>query len=133
MWRRAQSYANVRKALEAGVLKILSKIGSSLLSSYHGAQIFEAIGLGKELIDTAFLGTPSRIGGLTFTDLAEEVAEWHGKAGFDAEMPKLLKNYGFVKYYQKLEHHEWNPPMSRLLHKALRSKDKGEGLDFYKT
>ena len=112
--------ANTRKALGAGVLKILSKIGISLLSSYQGAQIFEAIGLGDELIQTAFKGTPSRIGGLTFRDLAEEGAEWHANAKFSEDAPTLLKNYGFVKYYQKLEHHEWNPPMSRLLHKALR-------------
>ena len=73
MWRRAQSYANVRKALEAGVLKILSKIGISLLSSYHGAQIFEAIGLGKALIDTAFVGTPSRVGGTVVIVLGDVV------------------------------------------------------------
>ena len=77
MWRRAQSYANVRKALEAGVLKILSKIGISLLSSYHGAQIFEAIGIGDQLVETAFRGTPSRVGGLTPPELAEEVPSLH--------------------------------------------------------
>ncbi|KAL3932174.1 MAG: hypothetical protein SGPRY_000812 [Prymnesium sp.] len=122
-----QSFQNTRAALEAGVLKILSKIGISLLSSYQGAQIFEAIGIGEELIKTAFAGTPSRIGGLTFKDLAEEVAVWHADAKFNEDMPKLLRNYGFVKYYQKLEHHAWNPPMSRLLHKALRSTDVKEG------
>ena len=80
--------------------------------SCTGAQIFEAIGLGKELIDTAFVGTPSRIGGLTFRDVAEEGAQWHANARGITE-GKPLVNYGFVKYYQKLEHHEWNPPMSR--------------------
>jgi len=128
-----ESFLNTRKAIEAGVLKILSKIGISLLSSYQGAQIFEAIGVGKELIDTAFVGTPSRIGGLTFEDLAEEVAEWHAAAKFNDEEPKLLRNYGFVKFYQKLEHHTWNPPMSKLLHKALRSSDPKEGFEFYST
>ena len=127
------SFENTRKALEAGVLKILSKIGISLLSSYHGAQIFEAIGIGGDIIDTAFVGTPSRIGGLDFRDVAEEVAEWHQNA-MKVVDGKPLINYGFVKYYQKLEHHQWNPPMSRELHKALRSADvKGEGLDLYKT
>jgi len=126
----SRAYNNVRKALEAGVLKILSKIGISLLSSYHGAQIFEAIGLGGELITTAFVGTPSRIGGLTFTEVAEEVAQWHASAGLAADRPKLI-NYGFVKYYQKLEHHGWNPPMSRLLHKALRDSPEKDGFDFY--
>ena len=75
-----QAYKNTRKALEAGVLKILSKIGISLLSSYHGAQIFEALGLHPDVVETCFSGTPSRIGGLSFVDLAEEVAEWHETA-----------------------------------------------------
>ena len=48
----------------------------------------------------------------------EEVAEWHEKAGFSSETPERLKNYGFVKYYQKLEHHQWNPPMSRQIGRA---------------
>uniref|UniRef100_A0A7S2DXM1 glutamate synthase (ferredoxin) n=1 Tax=Haptolina brevifila TaxID=156173 RepID=A0A7S2DXM1_9EUKA len=126
-----QSNVNTRNALEAGVLKILSKIGISLLSSYHGAQIFEAIGIGKEIIDSALVGTPSRIGGLSYADLAEEVAQWNANAAAYKE-GKPLMNYGFVKYYQKLEHHQWNPPMSRELHKALRSADvEGDGLDMY--
>ena len=68
-----QALDNYRVALEAGLLKILSKMGISLLASYHGAQIFEAIGVGAELMDIAFKGTPSRIGGLTLRELAEEV------------------------------------------------------------
>lgn len=60
---------NFKKALEKGVLKILSKMGISLLSCYHGAQIFEAYGLGEEVVDTAFRGSVSRIGGLSFADL----------------------------------------------------------------
>ena len=46
---------------------------------------------------------------------------------------KPLANYGFIKYYQRLEHHQWNPPMSRELHKALRADPNAEGLDFYET
>eukprot|EP00966_Prymnesium_polylepis_P250235 5785429-Prymnesium_polylepis.1 len=69
--------------------------------SYHGAQIFEAIGLGGEIISKSFKGTPSRIGGLTTADLAEEVAEWHETAFGAGEAPSLLKNYGFVKFYQR--------------------------------
>jgi glutamate synthase (ferredoxin) len=65
--------------------------------------------------------------------VAEEVAVWHATAQL-VDGTKPLNNWGFVKFYQKLEHHNWNPPMSRLLHKALRSADaSGEGLDFYKT
>ena len=57
------------QALEKGVLKILSKMGISLLSCYHGAQIFEAYGLGSEVVDTAFRGSVSRIGGMSFADV----------------------------------------------------------------
>jgi len=59
---------NIKKALEDGLRKILSKIGISLLSSYHGAQIFEAVGLGSDLIKIAFDGTTSRIAGITFKE-----------------------------------------------------------------
>ena len=64
---------NYKKALEKGVLKILSKMGISLLSCYHGAQIFEIYGLGDDIVDTAFRGSVSRIGGMTFDDLQKEV------------------------------------------------------------
>ena len=64
---------NYKKALEKGVLKILSKMGISLLSCYHGAQIFEIYGLGEDIVDTAFRGSVSRIGGMTFDDLQKEV------------------------------------------------------------
>ena len=63
---------NIKKALEDGLRKILSKIGISLLSSYHGAQIFEAVGLGSDLIKMAFDGTTSRIAGITLKELTNE-------------------------------------------------------------
>ena len=89
-----------------------------------GAQIFEAIGIGGDVMDSAFRGTPSRIGGMSFRDLALEVSEYHETAfARDAktgEMRSLMVNYGFVKFYQRKEHHEWNAPMARLLHDALR-------------
>ena len=63
---------NFKKAIEKGLLKILSKMGISLLSCYHGAQIFEIYGLGKEVVDLAFNGSVSRIGGLSIDDLQRE-------------------------------------------------------------
>jgi glutamate synthase (ferredoxin) len=62
-----------RKAVEGGLLKILSKMGISLLSSYSGAQIFEAIGIGAEVVDECFKGTVSRVGGVNFADIASEL------------------------------------------------------------
>lgn len=64
---------NYKRALQKGVLKIMSKMGISLLSCYHGAQIFEIYGLGQEVVDTAFRGSVSRIGGMNFDELQKEV------------------------------------------------------------
>ena len=63
---------NYLKALDKALLKVLSKLGISTLRSYHGAQTFEAIGLGKEVIDAYFPGTDSRIGGIGLEEIACE-------------------------------------------------------------
>jgi len=70
-----QAEANLIKALGKGVLKIMSKMGVSTIASYTGAQIFEAIGLGEEVIATCFAGTASRLGGVGFDVLATEAAD----------------------------------------------------------
>lgn len=70
---------NYKKALEKGILKILSKMGISLLSCYHGAQIFEAYGVGREVIDTAFVGSVSRIGGMSLSDIQRETEAFWAK------------------------------------------------------
>ena len=73
--------AGLSRALnyDAAYGPILSKIGISLLASYHGAQIFEAIGLGADVIDTAFTGTTSRVAGMTLIELANETLSLHAK------------------------------------------------------
>lgn len=116
-----KAQANYRKSIEAGLLKILSKMGISLLSSYHGAQIFEALGLGVDLVNLAFAGTTSRLGGLTVAELAQEVIAFHHKA-FPEIQGKKLENYGFVKYKKGGEYHMNSPEMSKALHKAVESK-----------
>ncbi|MCA0251917.1 MAG: glutamate synthase large subunit [Actinobacteria bacterium] len=75
-----QAVYNVRKALGKGVLKVMSKMGVSTIASYTGAQIFEALGLSSELVDTYFTGTTSRIEGIGLEELAEEVAQRHARA-----------------------------------------------------
>jgi glutamate synthase (ferredoxin) len=118
---------NYRESLDGGLFKIMSKIGISLMSSYHAAQIFEAIGLGKEVIDLGFPGTVSRVGGLNAADLANEVISCHASA-FPETPLKALENYGFIKYFTGREYHHNSPPLTKMLHKALREKD----LDTYK-
>jgi glutamate synthase (ferredoxin) len=113
--------ANFRKAIEDGLLKILSKMGISLLSSYQGAQIFEAIGIGGDLLNLGFCGTASRLGGLTVTDLAQEVLSFHSRA-FPELTGKKLENFGFVQYRPGGEYHMNSPEMAKHLHSAVKTK-----------
>nr|YP_010336930.1 ferredoxin-dependent glutamate synthase [Madagascaria erythrocladioides]QUE28964.1 GltB [Madagascaria erythrocladioides]UNJ16515.1 ferredoxin-dependent glutamate synthase [Madagascaria erythrocladioides] len=110
---------NYKEAIELGLLKILSKMGISLLSSYHGAQIFEILGLGSEIVELAFNGTISQINGLTLNELQKEISELYSLAFSDNNKSKLT-NYGFVQYRPSGEYHINNPEMSKLLHKAVR-------------
>ncbi len=71
---------NYKKAAAGELLKIMSKMGISTLQSYHGAQIFEALGISKEVVDHYFTGTVSRIGGLKLDDIAQEALAKHGLA-----------------------------------------------------
>ncbi len=119
---------NVKKAMEDGLRKILSKIGISVLASYHGAQIFEAIGIGADLIDLAFKGTTSRIAGLTLSELSTETISFHKKAFLELEQKKLDFN-GFVQYRNSGEFHLNNPEMSKILHAAVKA---GPGYDHFK-
>ncbi|MFB2935178.1 glutamate synthase-related protein [Aerosakkonemataceae cyanobacterium BLCC-F154] len=113
-----KAQANYKKAVEDGLLKILSKMGISLLSSYQGAQIFEAIGIGPELLELGFKGTASRIGGLTVKELASEVMSFHSKA-FPELTIKKLENFGFVQFRPGGEYHMNSPEMAKALHKAV--------------
>ena len=108
--------ANVRKALNGGLKKIISKMGISLLSSYHGSQIFEAYGLGSDVIDLALKGTVSRIGGMTLDELAAE-AEAFWASAFPAS--KKLARFGFYNSLNGLEYHGNNQDMAKLLHAAV--------------
>ncbi len=121
--------ANVRKALEDGLRKILSKIGISLLASYHGAQIFEAIGIGADLIELAFKGTTSRVAGLSLRELASETLSFHTKAFPELNRSKL-EFMGFVQYRTGGEYHLNSPEMAKALHAAVEA---GPGYDHFST
>lgn len=109
--------SNYRSAVENGLLKILSKMGISLLTSYHGAQIFEGLGLGDEVIKRSFKGTTSRIGGITLEDIAYETIMMRPEV---ASASKKLLNYGFYKPVPSSgEYHINSADMARLLHKAI--------------
>ncbi len=124
-----QAQSNVRESLENGLRKILSKIGISLLASYHGAQIFEAIGLGADVVETAFTGTTSRVAGMTLAELANETLSMHAKAFPELNRSKL-EFMGFVQYRSGAEYHRNNPELSKALHKAVA---QGPGYDHFST
>ncbi|MBD2664933.1 glutamate synthase large subunit [Richelia sinica] len=126
----AEAIGNYRKAVESGLLKILSKMGISLLSSYQAAQIFEAIGIGGDLLALGFKGTASRIGGLSVSELAQEVLSFHSKA-FPELTAKKLENLGFVQYRPGGEYHMNSPEMAKALHKAVDGK-KYDHYEVYK-
>lgn len=118
----AEAQENYRTAVENGMLKILSKIGISLLTSYSGAQIFEALGLGDEVIERSFKGTTSRIGGMNLEDIASETIMMRPEAV--KEKMKLI-NYGYYKPVPKLgEYHINSSDLAKLLHDAI-GMDKG--------
>jgi len=125
----AEAQANVRRALEDGLRKILSKMGISLLASYHGAQIFEAIGIGADLIEQAFRGTTSRVAGLSLEELASETLTFHAKAFPELNRTKL-EFMGFVQYRTGGEYHLNSPEMAKALHAAVA---QGPGYDHFTT
>ncbi|HBL10837.1 MAG TPA: glutamate synthase large subunit, partial [Cyanobacteria bacterium UBA11162] len=116
---------NYRNAVEGGLLKILSKMGISLLSSYQGAQIFEALGIGSDLLQLGFAGTTSRLGGLTVAELAQEVISFHQRA-FPELSGKKLENFGFIQYRPGGEYHMNSPEMAKALHKAVATFANGK-------
>jgi glutamate synthase domain-containing protein 2/glutamate synthase domain-containing protein 1/glutamate synthase domain-containing protein 3 len=112
-----ESQARAVKGIAKGLLKTMSKMGISTLTSYCGAQIFEAIGLAPELVERHFTGTASRIGGVGLRELGEHAVARHARAFGD----ELLPVVGLFAWRREGEAHMWNPEtISRLQH-AVRS------------
>ncbi len=120
----AEARAQFRSAAEKGLLKILSKMGISTLSSYCGAQIFEVLGLGHEVISTCFAGTASPLGGIGFEEIAEDVLERH-RAAYpeEADVPSSssLPDHGRVRFRKEGEDHGWSPPIVVALQQAVKT------------
>ena len=116
--------ANLLKALGKGLLKIMSKMGVSTVASYTGAQIFEAIGLGPEVIETCFAGTTSRLEGVGFDQLAGEISQRTGHAtGAGAGMDfRRLDTGGEYQWRREGEPHLFSPEAVFKLQHATRSR-----------
>src|SRR6185295_15108655 len=124
-----QAQANIVKAIGKGLLKTISKMGISTVQSYCGAQIFEAVGLERELVDRFFTGTASRIGGIGLDVLARETIERHAQAygpwGQD-HSEELLPVGGIYAWRREGELHMWNPETIALLQHAVRAGDDAQ-------
>lgn len=116
-----QAYKNFQKAIGNGLLKVMSKMGISTLQSYQSAQIFEALGLSSEVIEKCFRGTTSRIEGLSFDDLAEEVLVRHSLA-FKRETAPLQLG-GVYQWKRRGEKHLFSPDVIHLLQHSTKTNN----------
>ena len=116
---------NLIKALGKGVLKVMSKMGISTIASYTGAQVFEAIGLSKEVVDEYFVGTTSRLGGVSLETIAEESIRRHHVAyppGGEVPGSKRLTIGGEYQWRRDGEPHLFNPETVFTLQHSTRNK-----------
>ncbi len=112
---------NYVKSVTKGIVKVMSKMGISTLLSYHGAQIFEALGLSEEVVKTYFTGTPSRIGGLSLKDIGRETVIRHKNAFNIMRKNYALESGGDYKYRSNGEYHLYNPMTIHKLQQACRT------------
>jgi len=113
------------KAIDKGILKVMSKMGISTYQSYCGAQIFDAVGLAPELLERYFTGTRSAVGGIGLREVAEEAVQRH-RAAYGGFMPlrRALDAGGDFAYRIRGEAHAWTPETISLLQHAVRSNDE---------
>jgi glutamate synthase (NADPH/NADH) large chain len=119
-----KAVANYIKAASKGVLKVMSKMGISTVASYTGAQIFEAVGLGEELVEEYFTGTVSRLGGIGIDEIAEEVRRRHVMAHPDnptERAHRTLQVGGEYQWRREGEYHLFNPETVYKLQHSTRS------------
>lgn len=115
------AYCNFIKAVDKGLLKVMSKMGISTITSYKGAQLFEAIGLSEEFCKRYFGETVSKIGGIDFEALTRDILQAHGEAySHDFDSEKALPDIGGLKFRKDGEKHAWTPMVAATLRKACR-------------
>ena len=119
-----QTQKNYIKAIEKGLLKVMSKIGISTQHSYRYAQIFEAVGLGQDIIDRCFAGSVSRVGGIGVEEVARESLMHHAIA-YPTKLTRrpALDAGGQYRWRRRGEYHQWNPETVAQLQSAAQRKD----------
>lgn len=130
----AKLVANFRQSIDSGLLKIMSKMGISMLASYQSGHLFEAIGLHEDIIKDYFPGTRSFVSGMGLKEIAQETLRRHTQGCGDA-ISKAKVDIGFYRYRPKGELHAVTPPVLQTLHKfvGLKGKDTGGNIEDYKA
>ena len=118
----AQRVESYRKAVNKGLLKVMSKMGVSTIQSFCGAQLFEAVGIGDELVDRYFCRAISQVQGLGLKEIAAESLEMHESA-YGKGRPRRLDQGGEYAYREKGEKHLWTPDTVASLQHAVRAND----------
>ena len=118
--RQQQLGRSYRRGIRKGLFKIMSKMGISSISSYRGAQLFEIVGLGDEVVERCFRGTVSRVQGARFEDFHDDQLEL---ARFAWEPREPITQGGLLKYVHGGEYHCFNPDVVATLQAAVRSGD----------
>ena len=113
---------NYRKAAEKGIVKIMSRMGISTIAGYHGAQLFEAVGLSEKVVQTFFTGTSTRISGLTIDQIEKEYLARH-TAAYGEKENDFLPSGGSFQYKADGEHHLFNPKTIYNFQQAVRTGD----------
>ncbi|MCC6703714.1 MAG: glutamate synthase large subunit [Thermomicrobiales bacterium] len=126
---KADLQQNYLQMVEYGFLKVCSKMGISTAAGYRGAQIFEAIGVGPEVIERAFTGTPSKLGGIGYQEIAEDLLARHAEAfaAPDAKLP----DPGFLRFRKDGEAHGYSPVVAKAIQKFSESNDQTDYKTYY--
>ena len=121
-----------KKGVAKGMLKVMAKMGISTLQSYKGGQIFEAVGLADEIIEKSFPGTPSRVQGVSFEVLSEEVERRHSIGFPEIKQDKVtsLPNPGDYHWRNGGDSHMWDPKSISALQIASRNNDESAYWNF---
>jgi glutamate synthase (ferredoxin) len=113
-WNAENGEKQMLRAFELGLAKVMSKMGISVLDSYRGAQLFDALGLDQEVIDTCFPGTASPLAGIGFAGIEAMIRAVSAPPAEDVP-PTDLPDPGWVRYRKDAESHAWQPPTVKAL------------------
>ncbi|MDA3908240.1 MAG: glutamate synthase large subunit [Sulfurimonas sp.] len=121
----------VHSALNAGLLKIMSKMGIATVASYRNAGLFDVLGLNDEIVKECFESSNSELGGLNYEDIDERITKYHKEAFVEDGFKKIfpLNIGGYYKFYSGQEHHDFGPAVIHAIHAVA---DSGKTEDYNK-